>query len=72
MTQKLGEDMSSMDMSESVAGLQEGLQSSLMTSVENIDLTDVGVLMNQKSVKQCLLWICLKLMPDFKRDCRVL
>ena len=48
VTQKLGEDMSSMDMSESVAGLQEGLQSSLMTSVENIDLTDVGVLMNQK------------------------
>lgn len=48
VTQKLGEDMSSMDMSESVAGLQEGLQTSLMTSVENIDLTDVGVLMNQK------------------------
>ena len=48
VTQKLGEDMSSMDMSESVAGLQEGLQTSLMTSVENIDLADVGILMNQK------------------------
>lgn len=48
VTQKLGEDMSSMDMSESVAGLQEGLQTSLMTSVENVDLTEAGSLMNQK------------------------
>ena len=40
--------MSSVDMSESDAGLQEGLQSSLTASLENIDLTEVGGMMNQK------------------------
>lgn len=48
MNQKLGEAMSSVDMSESDAGLQEGLQSSLTASLENIDLTEVGGMMNQK------------------------
>ena len=42
MNQKLGEAMSSVDMAESNAGLQEGLQSSLTASLENIDLTEVG------------------------------
>ena len=48
MNQKLGEAMASVDMSESGAGLQEGLQSTLMSSVENVDLTEAGSLMNQK------------------------
>ena len=48
MNQKLGEAMSSVDMAESNAGLQEGLQSSLTASLENIDLTEVGGMMNQK------------------------
>ena len=48
MNQKLGEAMASVDMSESGAGLQEGLHSTLMSSVENVDLTEAGSLMNQK------------------------
>lgn len=48
MNSKLGEAMGAVDMSESDAGLQEGLQSSLTASLENIDLTEVGGMMNQK------------------------
>lgn len=48
LTQKLGESMASVDMSEAGSGLQEGLQNSLTSSIENIDLTDAGVMMNQK------------------------
>ena len=49
MNQKLGEAMASVDMSESGAGLQTGIQNSLTSSIENVDLTEAGSLMNQKS-----------------------
>lgn len=48
LTKKLGESMSSVDMSDAGSGLQEGLQNSLTSSIENIDLTDAGMVMNQK------------------------
>nr|WP_274600376.1 phage tail tape measure protein [Sellimonas intestinalis] len=48
INQKLGESITPTDMTESVAGLQEGLHSSLMSSAENIDFTDIGIIMNSK------------------------
>lgn len=40
MNQKLGEAMASVDMSESGAGLQEGIQNSLIAALEGIDLSE--------------------------------
>lgn len=48
INQKLGESITPTDMTESAAGLQEGLHSSLMSSAENIDFTDIGTIMNSK------------------------
>lgn len=48
INQKLGESITPTDMTESAAGLQEGLHSSLMSSAENIDFTDIGTMMNSK------------------------
>ena len=50
MNQKLGEAMSSVDMSESDAGLQEGLQNSLTAALEGIDLSESAQMINTSIV----------------------
>ena len=46
MNQKLGEALASVDMSESGAGLQEGIQNSLTAALEGIDLSESAQMIN--------------------------
>jgi TP901 family phage tail tape measure protein len=49
---KLGDSLGTIDMSESGAGLQEGLQSSLAASIEGVDLSGVAESLNTKLVTE--------------------
>lgn len=49
---KLGDSLGAIDMSESGAGLQEGLQSSLAASLEGVDLSGVAESLNTKLVTE--------------------
>ncbi len=45
---KINEGLSSMDMSESGSGMQEGIQNALTSSMENVDLSDAAMSLNSK------------------------
>ena len=45
---KINEGLSSMDLSESGSGMQEGIQNALASSMENVDLSDAAMSLNSK------------------------
>lgn len=48
LMEKMNEGMSSVDMSDSGAGLQEGIQNTLNASLENVDLSEAATALNSK------------------------